>query len=141
MAKVFSIHEIELHPGVDERDFERFFLEEVADVPIYPGWKACLAKCDRGSRAGKYAVIIEMESVEARDRYYPSAYQESAEGERFDRAQSPEIAQIWEKWKTFATTTPGDSTIHTDYVVVEQAARPTAGISSQSENTKRAVED
>jgi hypothetical protein len=121
MAKVFSIHEIELHPGVDERDFERFFLEEVADVPIYPGWKACLAKCDRGRRTGKYAVIIEIESVEARDRYYPSAYEESEEGERFDREQIPEIGQIWEKWKAFATTTPGESTVHADYVVVDRA--------------------
>ncbi len=47
MTKVFSIHEIELLPGVDQREFERFFLEEVADAPIYPGWKACLARSDR----------------------------------------------------------------------------------------------
>jgi hypothetical protein len=126
MAKVFSIHEIELHPGVDERDFERFFLEEVADVPIYPGWKAYLARSDRGSRAGKYAVIIEMESVEDRDRFYPSAYEESEEGKRFDREQTPEVGQIWSKWKTFATTTPGESTVHTDYVVVERASERAA---------------
>jgi hypothetical protein len=28
MPKVFGIHEIELHPGVEGEDFERFVVEE-----------------------------------------------------------------------------------------------------------------
>ncbi len=71
-----------------------------------------------GTRAGKYAVIIEMDTAD-RDRFYPTAYDESTEGKRFDRELPPEIAGLWEKWKTFATTTPGESAVHTDYVVVE----------------------
>ena len=70
-----------------------------------------LLKGDRGDREGKYLWVTEIESVEARDRYYPSPGEMS---EEVQRLFAP-YAAVWEKWETFAT--PVD-VIYTDYVVV-----------------------
>ena len=42
MPKVFGLHEIELQPGVEPEDYERFFVEELAPTLKLPGWKAHL---------------------------------------------------------------------------------------------------
>jgi hypothetical protein len=110
MAKVVAIHEIELHPGVKEEDYERFFTEEFA--PAYsavPGWKITLLKGDRGARAGKYVVTVEIESVETRDRHYPAPDQPSEELQRYTHDLTP----LFEKAGTYAVVS---ST--TDYVAV-----------------------
>lgn len=39
MPKVFGMHEIELQPGVESEDYERFFAEELAPTLKLPGWK------------------------------------------------------------------------------------------------------
>ena len=71
MPTVYGLHEIELQPGVEPDEYERFFAEEVAPTVELPGWKTRLLKGDRGERAGKYLVLLEIESLEARDRYFP----------------------------------------------------------------------
>jgi hypothetical protein len=112
MAKVFGMHMIALKPGVKEEDFEKFVVEAV--YPIYgalPDVDAYLLKGDRGDREGKYLVVFEFESVEARDRTFPSSGEMSEEMRRFVEA----YAALAEKWATFAT--PVD-VISTDYVVV-----------------------
>ena len=72
MPTVYGLHEIELQPGVEPDEYERFFAEELAPSPELPGWKVHLLKGDRGARAGKSLVLLEIESPEARDRYFPS---------------------------------------------------------------------
>jgi hypothetical protein len=67
MPTVYGLHEIELQPGVEPDEYERFFAEELAS-PELPGWKVHLLKGDRGARAGKCLVPLEIESPEARDR-------------------------------------------------------------------------
>ena len=62
MSTVFGLHEIELQPGVDPEEYERFFAEEIAPSPELPGWKTHLLKGDRGARAGKYLVLLEIEN-------------------------------------------------------------------------------
>lgn len=72
MAKVLGMHTLELKPGCDANEFEQFVIEEV--VPVYrkvPGQTVHLLKGDRGERAGKYLLLIELESVERRDHIYP----------------------------------------------------------------------
>jgi hypothetical protein len=59
MPKLFGLHEIELQPGVEPDEFERFFAEEVAPSPMVPGLKVYLLKGDRGERAGRYLVLLE----------------------------------------------------------------------------------
>ncbi len=71
MARLVGIHEIELVEGADPVEFERVFAESAAQ-PELPGWKTRLLRGDRGERAGKYAVLFEIESPEARDRYFPA---------------------------------------------------------------------
>ena len=68
MGKVFGIHDIELHPGVDEKSFVRFYNQELDKAYAGLGWKLILLKGDRGQRTGKYAVLFEIASREARDR-------------------------------------------------------------------------
>src|SRR5262245_32777538 len=82
MAKVFGIHEIELRPGVKEEDFERFIAEEAMHLPPFQGWTFSFAKADRGVRTGKYAVIFEIESVAARNRYAPESDTGSEEAQQ-----------------------------------------------------------
>ena len=112
MAKVFGMHMIALKPGVKAEDFERFVVEKV--YPVYealPFVDTYLLKGDRGDREGKYLVMFEFASVEARDQAFPSSGEMSEEMLKFVEA----LAALAEKWETFAT--PVD-VISTDYVVV-----------------------
>ncbi len=69
MARLVSIHEIELIDGADAVEFERLVAEGAPQLPV--GWKSRLLRGDRGERAGKYAILYEIDSPEARDRYFP----------------------------------------------------------------------
>jgi hypothetical protein len=113
MPKVFGLREVELQPGVEPEEYERFFAEEIATLPQLPGWKAHLLKGDRGARAGKLLILFEVDSVEARDRYFPGANEESEEWHRF-LAQHPETAAAWEK------SGISENDIWTDYVTVAE---------------------
>jgi hypothetical protein len=112
MAKVFSIHEIELHAGAARDDFERFVVEEFLTALSLPGFKTHLVKGDRSERDGKYALIMEIDSLEVRNRYFPRLDEPSEEGRQL---LAPALALI-EKWATFSPTVPGQSTRHTDYI-------------------------
>ena len=111
MSKAFGMHMFALKPGVKAEDFETFVTEEVYPLYSLEGSEVYVLKGDRGDREGKYLVMWEFESVEVRDRYFPSA------GE-----MSPEVQQLFESWaaameKWAAFATPLE-TIYTDYVVV-----------------------
>jgi hypothetical protein len=118
MPTVYGLHEIELQPGVEPDEYERFFAEEIAPSPMVPGWKVHLLKGDRGVRAGKFLVLLEIESLEARDRYFPNPGEESEESIRFFE-QHPEAAAAWEKWQKLGPF--GSKTdVSTDYVAVAE---------------------
>ena len=105
---VYAIHNLELKPEVDTKEFEKFVLKELA--PIYnkmKGQKMFLAKGDRGERTDKYALILTFESVEDRDRIYPSS------GEFTEDFGD---ASIWDKFESMTVEPMG--TVHTDYVRV-----------------------
>jgi hypothetical protein len=114
MAKLFGMHEIELHSGVKPEDFERFVVEEVNRSQPLPGVVGHMLKGDRGDREGKYLLMLEFESKELRDRFFPSPDQVSEEAQRY---MEPTRAMA-EKWATLASA-PGTTEIYTDYVVVE----------------------
>ena len=97
MPKVFGLHEVELPAGLSAEEFEEGLGKQLASLPEYEGWKTYLLKGDRGERAGKFLVLFEMESVEARDRYYPSEGETSDDFRRFDE-QHPEAAAVWDKY-------------------------------------------
>ena len=73
MAKVLGMHALELKPDCSAEEFEAFMKRDV--LPVYrrvPGQTVHLLKGDRGERAGKYLLLIELESAERRDQIYPS---------------------------------------------------------------------
>ena len=117
MAKVISIHEIELRPGVTAEDFERFLTAEYLPgvAPMPPGWSVAYLKGDRAERAGKFAVLFEVDSVEVRDRFFTSSGEPSAELQywRKQRTAAPEALE--EKMHTFAAEI---GEIFTDYTVI-----------------------
>jgi hypothetical protein len=110
MPKVFGLHEIELRPEVDPAEYERCIAEQVATR--IPGWTVHLLKGDRGPRAGKFLVLYEIESVEARDRYFPNEGQFSEEFTSF-MDQHPELAAALQKSRSFEA-----ADITTDYLGV-----------------------
>jgi hypothetical protein len=114
VPKVFGMHEIELRPGVTPDEYERFYTEELASLPEFEGWKTYLLKGDRGVRAGKFLLLFEIESEEARDRYFPRPEEESEEVQRF-LERHPHAAAAWGKESTFLT----EPYPRTDYVVVD----------------------
>ena len=114
MTKVFALHEVELRPGVSAEEFETFFSTEIGFEPLYPGWWVQLLKANRGQRAGKYLVMFEIESIEVRDRYFPTAGERSEEARQFTQ-HHPEIAAMFEKWSTLATPL---GEVYTDYILV-----------------------
>ena len=114
MAKVFSLHEIELRPGVDPAEFEQVFAAEVAPAPTPRGFKASLVKGDRGARAGKIHLLLEMDE-ETRTRYFPIPDEFSDELRRF-MEQHPDTAAAWDKMNALRA---GPDT-YNDYVVVAE---------------------
>jgi hypothetical protein len=113
MAKVLGMHTLELKPGCDSREFEEMMIRDV--LPVYnkiPGQTTHLLKGDRGERSGKYVLLIELESVEARDHVYPS------EGILADDVQQliGNIDPVWEQFYSFVEGFPDPK--YTDYVMV-----------------------
>jgi hypothetical protein len=68
MARIFGIHDLDLKPGVTDQELEET-VRAIAAQPV-PGWKLSLAKGDRNTRTGKYALIFETDDA-ARDRLVP----------------------------------------------------------------------
>jgi hypothetical protein len=116
MAKVYGIHEIELHPGVNEESFKKYFNDELAKAYTEMGWKLVLLKGDRGQRAGKYAMMFEIKSLKERDRWTPAHNTQSEEGQRW-YAENKELAEDLEKkWASFSPTDTGAHLEYTDYI-------------------------
>ena len=111
MARLVAIHEIELVEGADPVEFERLFAQSAAQ-PELLGWKTRLLWGDRGERAGKYAVLFEIESPEARDRYFPAEDQGSENLDRF-QAENPAADETWQRLSAF-----WGREVTTDYLVV-----------------------
>ena len=111
MARIFGFTPLELRPGVDEQEFVKFFNEQYAPLGARMGWKGYVLKADRGARAGKFAVIWEIPSVEQRNRFNPGDdFTEEAV-----RLLGPEFDELNKKLDTYVTDWP-----FTDYIVQGQ---------------------
>jgi hypothetical protein len=108
MAKVFGIHEIELLPGVTTEEFEQFLADAITKWPRVEGFTTSFAKGDRGTHAGKYILVFEAESIEARDRAFPSPDTLSEEVQR----SAESAAEMFAKMDSLCSST------FTDYVVI-----------------------
>ncbi len=110
MAKVFSVHLIDLQPGVTDAELEQFMQETTYSVP---GQTVYLLKGNRGARDGKYALLVEFDSVELRDRYFPTTGEAS---EEFNRLAAPFAAEL----ERFGRLTTWPDPEFTDYTVIGQ---------------------
>ncbi len=108
MAKIFGVTPLELRPGMNEQEFVKFWVEQYAPLGARLGWTGHVLKGDRGERAGKYAVIWEVPSVEQRDRYVLDLGKLTEEGSRL---LGPEFEELNKKLDTYITGWP-----YTDYV-------------------------
>lgn len=113
MAKVLGMHTLELKPGCDPKEFEEFVMRDV--FPVYrkvPGQTVHLLKGDRGERAAKYLMLIELESVERRDNIYPS------EGVVAEDVQQlvGNVDPLWETLYSYVEEFPDAK--YTDYVMI-----------------------
>ena len=111
MAKVFGIHEIMLKPDVNVAEFEEFVSKELLPAPSLPGAKVYMLKGDQGERIGKYGLIWEWESVEARNRCFPRGGEESEVVHDWQRANKAAV----DKWHSFLER----AGTYTDYVMLE----------------------
>lgn len=110
MPKVFGMRDIELRPDADPDEYERFCRELIPQLGL-DGWKTSLLRGDRGSRDGKFTWLYEIESTDARDRYFPANGQPSDEMARWFEGHP-------EAW---AAVEPGkyvETAEHTDYIDV-----------------------
>jgi hypothetical protein len=111
VAKVIGIREVMLRPNVRIEDFERFLVEKYLPAWRLPGMRSSVLKGVRGDREGRYLNLIEFDTVETYDRYYPAYGAESEIAER----REEETAFIFEEWNSFAFPI---TTVFTDYVMV-----------------------
>jgi len=94
MPRVIGIHEFELKPGVTEAEFEdavrAFILVDRSEGDTITS----LIKSDRGTRRGQYGLLIEFESVEARDSWAT----DDGFTDKFNQftARHPEWMPAWE---------------------------------------------
>jgi hypothetical protein len=106
--EVCSVHELEVKPDVDLKEFEAFVMKEI--TPIYnnmEGQQLFLVKGDRGMRTNKYAIILTFKSIDDRNRIYPPS------GEFVGDFGSDDI---WDKFNSMLINGLGKA--HTDYVIV-----------------------
>ena len=72
MAKVVGILPVDLKPGITDDQVQELAADFVRRFKVPGIIYARLAKADRGERADKYMFMWEFESVEVRDRYFPT---------------------------------------------------------------------
>jgi len=112
MPRVLGLREVELKAGVDPAEYERIFAEEIPSSAIPTGLRARLLKGERGVRAGKFLVLLELESLELLNLYFPKEDEVSEEEQRF-LEQHPDAATAWNKLDALEA-----ENVVTNYVVV-----------------------
>lgn len=115
MGKIYGLHSLELRPGVTGEDFERFLASNVEQLPRLPGWRIALLKGERGEKVGQYLALVEVDSIEARNRVSPAGgFDDTAEGREWLAVAGP----ILQQWLEYVVQLPGLDAPYTDYLEV-----------------------
>jgi len=111
--EVVAIRELELKPGIDIAEFERFVTST-----YNPGWDGALtgvrgyiAKADRGVHKGRYAFVLIFDSVKTRNAIFPK--EGGGASEQFQAALEKPLGLIKQLDKYIE---PGTFSAYTDYV-------------------------
>lgn len=111
MARVLGVHEIELVPGTDPEEFERAAAAVLA-AGSPDGWRTRFLKGERGPRTDHYLMLLEIDSLEERNRYYPAEGQVAEDVmNEYDR-DHPDEAAAWDRLFPMIV----DMSAATDYV-------------------------
>ncbi len=114
MAKVLSLHEVELRPDTNEQEFQRVVFDELTPFYRSMGWEVRLLKGDRGARDGKYLLLFEISSPAERDHWVPTPMNLSEEGNRIFATSGP----VWEKIEKLTLRFMDPE--FTDYVMIDE---------------------
>lgn len=115
MAKVFGIHYITIKTGATLAEFEAYIARATPHFEPWPGVDSYVTKGERGDRKDRLLYVVDFESIETRNRYFPAAQTYSVEAlERF--AAYENFMPEWEQYATFG----GDPVLWTDYVVIAE---------------------
>ncbi|MEN9934314.1 MAG: hypothetical protein RLZZ387_893 [Chloroflexota bacterium] len=107
MAKVIGILPVRLKPDADPEAFERFTREVAYPASDRPDLRFSLLRGQRGPRAGRYVLMVEIADEATRDSYWPAFNQQSAAGHT--------LVDSWgEQWFSFVETDEDT----TDYLVI-----------------------
>lgn len=119
LARIIGIHNLALRSGVSPDDFENFIENNYHRIEDYPDWKFHFLKCDRGNRLDQYVVLMEIESIEALDRFYPDADIPTSNVDDFAAAYR-DTKMMYEEWKKLASFS-GAPQLYTDYTTVAES--------------------
>ena len=96
MGKILNIHPIELKPGVDIKEFEKFVIEE---IPLYVGGNDSsmrILKGIKGNAKDQYILVFD----QTRDLYFTSAEEQTERMRQIDK-DNPKNSKIREKYQSF----------------------------------------
>mgnify|MGYP005652805137 CR=1 FL=1 len=96
MGKILNIHPLELKPGVDIKEFEKFVIEEFSLFVTGKGNSFRVLKGIKGKDKDQYILVFD----QTRDFYFASD-EEQAERGRQSAKDNPENSKIFEKYRTF----------------------------------------
>jgi hypothetical protein len=112
-GEVMAIRELQLKPGTDTAEFERF-----VTTTYNPGWegavpgmKGYIARADRGAQKGTYALIFIFDSANTRDRIFPK--EGGGASEKFTAILEAPLT-LGKELERYVE--PGTLSIYTDYV-------------------------
>jgi hypothetical protein len=112
MGRIYGLHSLELRPGVTGADFERFLTGNLEQLPTLPGWRVAVLRGERGEHVGQYLVLVEVDSIQARDRVSPNGgFDDTDEGREWLAVAGPVI----EQWLEYVVHLPGLDAPYTDY--------------------------
>jgi hypothetical protein len=115
---VIAIRKVKLKSGASAEAFEKWAAKLANDeYGKVPGVKYYVAKGERGGEIGSYIYVVEFDSKQTRDFYYPAA-----------APMSPEATKLLQPWQKFADELEKMAIIEivntgkenfTDYIVLE----------------------
>jgi hypothetical protein len=120
MARIVSVHEYSLKPGVDASKFEQALQNALDDGLLQlPGLQVChFARGIKGARSGKYVAIWIYDSREAWEKLWGSPEHP------YDFDEYPENWQVWEMevLSPFLDRDP-DAITYTTYEEIKESSR------------------
>ena len=114
-GEVIAIRELQLKPGVDVAEFERFVRETYNPSwqAAVPGMRGYIAKGDRGQQKGAYVLVFVFDSEKTRDTIFPK------EGGGASAKFTALLEAPFSLGKTLeAYIEPGTLSVYTDYIAL-----------------------